>query len=110
MNTWWTESTPLNVLPREVQVGPTGRSGDDDFDFEAHPDGPGTFTNLDVEPLSTRGPNQACPDPVIPLTNNKAQLLDAIDQMQPWAGNGTMAHLGAVWGWRALSPGAPFEQ
>ena len=110
VNTWWTESTPLNVLPREVQVGPTGRSGDDDFDFEAHPDGPGTFTNLDVEPLSTRGPNQACPDPVIPLTNNKAQLLDAIDQMQPWAGNGTMAHLGAVWGWRALSPGAPFEQ
>jgi len=108
-NTWWLEGAGP-VLPREEQPGPTGRSGDPLSDFDTHPNAPGSFTNLDVEPISTRGPNKACPDPVIPLTNNKAQLLDAIDQMQPWAGNGTMAHLGAVWGWRALSPGVPFEQ
>ena len=110
VNTWWTESTPLNVQPRENRPGPTGRSGDTLADFATHPDGPGTFINLDIEPEPTQGPNKACPDPVIPLTNNKAQLQAAIDQMQPWEGNGTMAHLGAVWGWRALSPGAPFEQ
>ncbi len=110
VNTWWTESTPLNVQPRENRPGPTGRSGDTLADFATHPDGPGTFINLDIEPEPTQGPNKACPDPVIPLTNNKAQLQTAIDQMQPWEGNGTMAHLGAVWGWRVLSPGAPFEQ
>ena len=108
-NTWWFESSGP-VLPREERRGPTGRSGDDDSDWELHPNGPGSFVNLDVSPISTRGPNKACPDPVVPLTNNKAQLLTAINQMQPWAGNGTMAHLGAVWGWRILSPGAPFEE
>ena len=30
--------------------------------------------------------------------------------MEPWSGNGTMAHLGAVWGWRVLSPQAPFDE
>ena len=30
--------------------------------------------------------------------------------MQPWEGNGTMAHLGAAWGWRVLSPEAPFQE
>ena len=110
VNTWWTESTPLNVLPREVQVGPTGRSGDDDFDFDTHPNAAGFFINLDIEPKATKGPNKACPDPLIPLTNDKQTLLTAIDQMQPWEGNGTMAHLGAAWGWRVLSPEAPFQE
>ena len=30
--------------------------------------------------------------------------------MMPWSGNGTMANLGAVWGWRVLSPSPPFTQ
>ena len=30
--------------------------------------------------------------------------------MQPWSGNGTMAHLGAVWAWRVLSPQPPFTE
>ena len=30
--------------------------------------------------------------------------------MQPWSGNGTMTHLGAVWGWRVLSQQAPFSE
>ena len=108
-NTWWFEGSGP-VLPREDQPGPTGRSGDPLSDFATHPNRIGFFFNLDTEPKSTQGPNKACPDPLIPLTNNKTQLLSAIDQMQPWEGNGTMAHLGAVWGWRVLSPGAPFEE
>ena len=30
--------------------------------------------------------------------------------MKAWFGNGTMANLGAVWGWRLLSPEVPFNQ
>ena len=108
-NTWWLEGAGP-VLPREEQPGPTGRSGDPLSDFDTHPNGPGFFINLDIEPKATDGPNKACPDPLIPLTNDKQTLLTAIDQMQPWEGNGTMAHLGAAWGWRVLSPDAPFQE
>ena len=108
-NTWWLEGVGP-VLPREEQPGPTGRSGDPLSDFDTHPNAPGFFINLDIEPKATDGPNKACPDPLIPLTNDKQTLLTAIDQMQPWEGNGTMAHLGAAWGWRVLSPDAPFQE
>ena len=108
-NTWWLEGAGP-VLPREEQPGPTGRSGDPLSDFDTHPNAPGFFINLDIEPKATKGPNKACPDPLIPLTNDKQTLLTAIDQMQPWEGNGTMAHLGAAWGWRVLSPDAPFQE
>ena len=108
-NTWWLEGVGP-VLPREEQPGPTGRSGDPLSDFDTHPNAAGFFINLDIEPKATDGPNKACPDPLIPLTNDKQTLLTAIDQMQPWEGNGTMAHLGAAWGWRVLSPDAPFQE
>ena len=108
INTWWNESVGP-VLPREDRPGPTGRPEDDFFDFSTHPNGPGSF-NTDTVPKATRGPNKACPDPIIPLTNNKATLLTAISEMEPWEGNGTMAHLGAAWGWRVLSPEAPFQE
>ena len=70
----------------------------------------GRFIRIDVTPPRTQGPNKACPDPVTPLTNQKSQLTQAINTMQPWQGNGTMANLGAVWGWRLLSPTPPFQQ
>jgi hypothetical protein len=101
-NRWWRPPNPqpqqLPALPR-----PTGRSGDPNFLG-------GSFRFLDIRPNVTRGPNQACPDPVIPLTNNRRTLEAAILKMQPWSGNGTMVNLGAVWGWRLLSPGAPFTE
>lgn len=102
-NRWWRPSNPqpqqLPQLPR-----PTGRSGTPNFT-------PGSsFIGLDVFPSVTRGPNKACPDPMIPLTNDKKKLNKAILKMQPWSGNGTMVNLGAVWGWRLLSPGAPFTE
>ena len=58
----------------------------------------------------TFGPNKACPDPIIPLTNSRTTVEAAIAQMMPWSGNGTMANLGAVWGWRVLSPTSPFTE
>ena len=102
-NRWWRPRNPqpqqLPDLPR-----PTGRSGTPNFTQGSN------FIGLDVFPSVTRGPNKACPDPVIPLTNNRKKLNKAILKMQPWSGNGTMVNLGAVWGWRLLSPGAPFTE
>jgi Flp pilus assembly protein TadG len=52
------------------------------------------------------GPNKSCPVELLPLTNVKEDVLDKIDEM---IANGvTHINLGAVWGWRVLSPGEPY--
>ncbi|NQV22543.1 MAG: pilus assembly protein [Rhodospirillales bacterium] len=70
----------------------------------------GGTTYLDTSPINTLGPNQACPQALTPLTNVKQNLLDDISQMTPWMGNGTMVNLGLGWGWRTVSPEAPFTE
>lgn len=50
------------------------------------------------------GPNLGCGPAITPLTAEKTKVLAAIDEMLPWHRGGTMANLGLVWGWRALSP------
>lgn len=50
------------------------------------------------------GPNVSCGPPVTPLTAAAQTVRDGIRAMQPWAGGGTMAHVGIAWGWRMLSP------
>lgn len=58
---------------------------------------------------SSRNPNLYCPDAEItPLTNNRATLQTAIDDMV--AHGGTHINWGAIWGWRALSPTEPFSE
>lgn len=58
---------------------------------------------------SSSGPNDGCMvDPLLPLSNVKQDVHDNIDQMS--ANGGTNIHMGAAWGWRTLSPGAPFEE
>lgn len=51
---------------------------------------------------STVGPNAYCSQVVMPLTNQKASILSGINSMV--AGGNTHVNLGAVWGWRMLSP------
>ncbi|MCB1474339.1 MAG: hypothetical protein KDJ68_16055, partial [Rhodobiaceae bacterium] len=51
-----------------------------------------------------------CPDPILPLTNNYATVTSKINSLQYWEGGGTMTNVGAVWGWRTLSPTAPFTE
>jgi hypothetical protein len=48
----------------------------------------------------------ACPAPILSLTDEKAAILAAIDAMK--ADGWTYIAEGAAWGWRLLSPGAPF--
>ena len=52
------------------------------------------------------GPNKLCPVELLPLTNVKEDVLDKIHEMKTYG----MAHnnLGAVWGWRVLSPSEPY--
>lgn len=49
-----------------------------------------------------RGPNKFCSQEILAMTNDKGSIENAIDDMQA-AGN-THVNLGAVWGWRMLSP------
>lgn len=52
--------------------------------------------------------NKYCPRPITPLTNNRALLESEINAMSPLGS--THINLGAAWGWRVLSPQAPFTQ
>lgn len=51
---------------------------------------------------STRGPNAYCSKEVTPMTNQKSTILAGINAMT--ANGNTHVNLGAVWGWRMLSP------
>lgn len=52
------------------------------------------------------GPNKQCPVELLPLTNQKATITGKIDEM---IANGlTHINVGAVWGWRVLSPSSPY--
>ncbi len=50
-------------------------------------------------------PHYGCPrDEIVPLTTDRETVEQAIANLQPWSGGGTMTHLGAVWGRRLLAP------
>ena len=58
---------------------------------------------------SSRSPNKYCIENAItPLTNDKSTLEDAISDMDAYGG--THINLGAVWGWRVVSPSEPFTE
>lgn len=58
---------------------------------------------------TTKGPNFWCnSDPIVPLTATKQTLINAIEAMD--AKGFTNIHEGLMWGWRVLSPGAPFTE
>ncbi|MFN3689179.1 hypothetical protein [Salinarimonas sp.] len=63
-------------------------------------------TELTTHPLSSRrlGPNMSCPDPLVPLTNDRRRLLDAAGSFTARGASGTAMNLGLVWAWRMLSP------
>ncbi|MEM6616412.1 MAG: TadE/TadG family type IV pilus assembly protein [Pseudomonadota bacterium] len=57
-----------------------------------------------------RGPNAACPEPVLALTDREDRVQNAIDGLTLAGGAGTAAPFGLVWGWRVLSPEPPFTE
>ena len=54
--------------------------------------------------VANRGPNLACPDPIVPLTGNRTTLLDAAESFMSYGASGTNIATGLVWAWRMLSP------
>jgi hypothetical protein len=66
--------------------------------------------SLDTSPPDTRGPNRGCPTPIVPLTSNDATIQTNIAAMRHWSGGGTNQAEGLAWGWRVLSPTAPFTE
>ena len=62
-----------------------------------------------VSPPSGLGPNYGCTtSPLLDLTTYKTDVVDAVDAMV--ANGSTNIGEGLMWGWRLLSPGAPFTQ
>lgn len=62
-----------------------------------------------VDSEEKQGPNFWCTSrPIVPLTNTVATLNTALDAMV--AEGHTNIYEGLMWGWRLLSPAAPFEQ
>lgn len=59
---------------------------------------------------NTRGPNRGCPTPIVPLTSNEGVVQANIAAMRHWSGGGTNQAEGLAWGWRVLSPAAPFTE
>lgn len=58
---------------------------------------------------SSKGPNDGCDmRPITPMTNDRNLLLDEIDAMQ--ASGLTHIPVGLAWGWRVISPSAPFTE
>lgn len=56
-----------------------------------------------------KGPGYICPRAsILPLTDDMTALKDRINEMQ--ANGNTYGNIGMVWGWRVLSPEAPFTE
>lgn len=70
----------------------------------------GSAASLDTTPADTRGPNRGCPTPIVPLTSNETIVQSNIAAMRDWMGGGTNQPEGLAWGWRVLSPTAPFTE
>lgn len=74
--------------------------GYDGFDSTSGPDGANRRT----------GPNRGCPEPIAPLTSDLTGISLQIDALSAERGGGTLTSEGVMWGWRVLSPSAPFTE
>lgn len=70
----------------------------------------GATTTITTAPPEARGPNRGCPTPIVPLTNDRATIINAVQAMRHWNGGGTNQVEGLAWGWRVLSHTAPFTE
>jgi hypothetical protein len=57
---------------------------------------------------ASASPNRYCPVELLPLTSDKSDIEDKIDEM--YSDGNTHINVGLVWGWRVLSPTAPFTE
>lgn len=70
----------------------------------------GARPTIDDASFTQRGPNGGCPAPIVPLTNTRTPLVNAIDNLRVYGQGGTIISEGLAWAWRTLSPEAPFDE
>jgi Flp pilus assembly protein TadG len=58
----------------------------------------------------SRGPNRACPTPIVPLSRDLNKARAGINAMKYWNGSGTNIAEGLAWGWRVMTPEAPYTE
>ena len=59
---------------------------------------------------NTEGPNKGCPGALLPLTNDRAEVWNYLQDVTVVDGNGTITAAGLTWGWRVISPDPPFDE
>src|SRR3546814_19429947 len=62
--------------------------------------------NAESSGNNRRSPNLACPDAIVPLTNQRAPLDATLHSLLSWHRGGTFRNVGMVWGWRVIQPSA----
>lgn len=68
----------------------------------------GKYNNITVS-NSSKGPQLNCsPSPVMAMSNVRSTINNAINNLS--AGGYTVIPAGLLWGWRLISPGAPFTE
>lgn len=90
---------------------PTGWSAAGEWERQASIfkyDGTNRNANIVETAPNTTGPNMACPDELLRLTDKRNDITKKIASLQHWNGGGTISSEGLMWGWRTLSPNAPF--
>lgn len=105
-----TNSTRLNYLktfPRPARVRSWGNHQEQAYVWKYWNT---SLQQLDNAAYIQQDPNGACPDPVVPLTNNRATLDTAINKLRVYGASGTNSVEGLAWAWRVLTPGAPFTE
>jgi len=86
--------------------GSCGRAPNNESDEQAQEK---TCKYQNERPSGGQGPNYMCdPQALLPLTDNQSQVVSAIENMR--AQGMTNILEGVMWGWRVLSPGAPFSE
>jgi hypothetical protein len=70
-------------------------------------DGQNKNMNLSEYPPNTGGPNIACPDELLRLTDDRTKALNRIKDLSHWNGGGTISSEGIMWGWLTPSPTGP---
>ncbi len=106
----WNGCVLARSYPDDVRDDPGG-GGHEWFRFLFESASDNVWPTADMNPAlcnNSTGPNLGCPTPVTPLTNDKTVLDSAVSAMEAWCRGGTFSNVGMVWGWRVLSPEAPY--
>ncbi len=97
---WYTQEDPVAAQRSFTKYYPSNSTNNIQFQSGA-PDTSFPFEN---------GPNYGCPRPIVPLTNNKTTVTNAINNLVAYPAMGTYIPAGLVWGWHVLSPTEPFTE